>query len=196
MSFAARKNNDVATAKQLGELAEIMEDYAERRVAKLAKLGQVPADAVDQLREGRKQYAKIHIIEKATEPVSGKVSSVKYLNQSFKRRAASQGPGTSPLDTELADVGAAARVLKQTTPYIGSSGTAERIAGQQLVDATHGPFQAIREAGPIMKNYLAAQMYMKYGGKPGPLGKLKPNQNMYIRRMLPGISFAGQEGVD
>jgi len=191
MSFAARQRGDVATAKQLTGLANIMEDYAERRVQKLAKLGQVPADAMDRLRTARTEYAKIHAIEKATEPVSGKVSPLKYLTGEFKRNPASKGPGTSDVAKGLGEVGAAARVLKQVTPYIGSSGTAERIAGQQLVEGSQGPFAAMRAAGPLMKNYLAAQMYMKYGGRPGPLGnRLSPTQNMLIRRMLPGVSFA------
>jgi hypothetical protein len=196
MSYGARQNGDVATAGQLGDLGEIMEDYAERRVAKLAKLGQVPADAMDQLRAARTEYAKIHAIEKATEPVSGRVSSLKYLTGEFKRSPASKGPSQSPVATGLADVGATARVLKQVTPYIGSSGTAERIAGQQLVEATQGPFAAIRASGPIAKNYLAAKFYMKHGGQPGPLGnRLTPTQNMYIKRLLPDMAFATKEGL-
>ena len=197
MSFGARQKGDVATAKQLSELAEIMENYAERRVAKLAKLGQIPADAMDRLREARTAYAKIHAIEKATEPVSGKVSPLKYLNQEFKRNPASKGPGKSAVATGLEDVGATARVLKQTTPYIGTSGTAERIAGQQLVEATHGPFSMVRQGVPMAKNWLAAKMYMKYGGMPGPLGnRLTPTQSMYIKRLLPDIAFATEEGLN
>lgn len=196
MGFGAKKAGDAATAKQLRELGEIMENYAERRVAKLAKLGQVPADAMDQLRAARTQIAKIHAIEQATEPVSGKVSPLKYLTGEFKRNPASQGTSGSPVATGLADVGATARVLKQTTPYIGSSGTAERIAGQQLVEGSQGLFAAARAAGPIAKNYMAGKIYMKYGGQPGPLGnRLSPNQNMYIKRMLPSIGFAGEEGM-
>lgn len=197
MAFGARTKGDVATAKQLNDLSEIMEDYAERRVARLAKLGQISPDAMAQFREARTAYAKIHAIEKATEPVSGKVSALKYLNQEFKRNPASRGKSTAPTATGLEDVGATARVLKQVTPYIGSSGTAERIAGQQLVEATGGPFAAIRAAGPIMKNYLAAKYYMKYGGQPGMLGdKLTPTQNMYVRRLLPDVGFAMKEGAD
>lgn len=197
MAFGARSKGDVATAKQLNDLAGIMEDYAERRVEKLAKLGQIPADAMDQFREARKAYAKIHAIEKATEPVSGKVSPLKYLNQEFKRNSAHAGRGKSDAAKELADVGATARIMKQVTPYIGSSGTAERIAGQQLVEAAGGPFAAARAAVPIAKNYLAAKYYMNYGGKPGFFGsRLTPTQNMYIRRMLPDVSFATKEGLD
>lgn len=197
MSFGARQKGDVATAGQLGDLAEIMEDYADRRVAKLAKTGKIDQFAMERMRQARTEYAKIHAVEKATEPVSGRVSPLKYLTGEFKRSPASRGPGTSPVATGLADVGATARVLKQVTPYIGSSGTAERIAGQQLVEATQGPFAAIRAAGPIAKNYLAAQYYMKYGGKPGVLGsRLTPTQNAYIRRLLPGATFAGEEGLE
>lgn len=197
MSFGARQKGDVATAKQLGDLAEILENYATRRVEKLAKLGQIPADAMDNLREARTLYAKIHAIEKATEPVSGKVSALKYLTQEFKRNPASKGPSQSPVATGLKEVGDTARVLKQVTPYIGSSGTAERIAGQQLVDATQGPFAALRASGPIAKNWLAAKYYMAQGGKPGILGnRLPPEQNLMVRRLMPDIAFGAKEGVD
>lgn len=196
IAFGARQKGDSATAKQLGELAEIMENYAERKVGKLAKLGQIPADAMDQFRAARTEIAKIHAIEKATEPISGKVSALKYLTGEFKRNPASKGPGKSKVATDLADVGAAARVIKQAVPYIGSSGTAERIAGQQLVESTHGPFAFARATGPMAKNYLAAQYYMRYGGKPGVLGnRLSPNQNMYVKRLLPDAGFAGEEGL-
>jgi hypothetical protein len=196
LAFSARQNHDPATAKQLGKLAEIMEDYAERKVAKMAKLGQIPADAMDQLRAARTEIAKIHAIENATEPVSGRVSALKYLTGEFKRNPASKGKAQTPVATGLEDVGAAARVLKQTVPYVGSSGTAERIAGQQMVEASHGPLAAIRAAGPIAKNYLAAQYYMRYGGQPGVLGnRLTPTQNMYVKRLLPDAAFAGDEGA-
>lgn len=195
LSFGARQKGDVATSKQLGGLAEIMEGYAERRVGALESLGQIPPGAMDAFREGRTLYAKIHAIEKATEPVSGKVSSLKYLNQEFKRNPASKGPASTPVAKGLEDVGQAARVLKQVTPYIGSSGTAERIAGQQLVEGSQGPFAALRAAGPIMKNYMAAKIYMAHGGKPGPLGGMTPTQSMYIKRLLPDAAFATKEGV-
>jgi len=198
MSFGARQKGDVASAKQLSKLAEIMEDFAERRTALLAKKGLIPPDALDQLKAARKEYAKIHIIEKATEPVSGRVSPLKYLSNEFKRKPASRGPGTSDLDNELREVGEAARVLKQTTPYIGSSGTAERIAGQQLVEArTSGPLGAIRTSIPMAKNYLAAKYYMAHGGKPGFLGsRFTPEQNMYVRRLIPDVTFATKEGLN
>lgn len=196
MSFAARGKNDINTAKELSELAEIMEDFAERRVEKLAKMGKVAPDAVESMRKARTEYAKIHAIEKATEPVSGRVSALKYLTGEFKRRPASKGPGTSEVDTGLRDVGATARVLKQVTPYIGSSGTAERIAGQQLVEATQGPMAAWRAAGPMLKNYLAAKYYMAHGGKPGLFGsRLTPTQNMYVRRLLPGVGVGSGEAA-
>lgn len=197
MSFGARQKGDVATSKQLSKLAEIMEDFAERRVAVLSKKGLIDPSAMDQMKAARKEYAKIHIIEKATEPVSGRVSPLKYLSNEFKRNPASKGPGTNDIANELREVGEAARVLKQTTPYIGSSGTAERIAGQQLVEASQGPLSAIRAGIPMAKNYLAAKYYMAHGGKPGVLGsRLTPDQNMYVRRLIPDATFAAKEGLD
>lgn len=196
ISFGARQKGDVATSKQLGGLAKIMEDYAERRVGQLESLGQISPNTMAGFREARTLYAKIHAIEKAAEPVSGKVSAIKYLNQEFKRDPASKGPASTPVAKGLEDVGQAARVLKQVTPYIGSSGTAERIAGQQLVEGSQGPFAAIRAAGPIMKNYMAAKMYMAHGGKPGPLANtLTPTQSMYLKRLLPDAAFATKEGL-
>lgn len=197
MSFGARQKGDVATAKQLSKLAEIMEDFAERRVGLLAKKGLISPDAMDQMKAARKEYAKIHIIEKATEPVTGRVSPLKYLTNEFKRNPASKGGGTNDIANELREVGEAARVLKQTTPYIGSSGTAERIAGQQLVEASQGPLAAVRASIPMAKNYLAAKYYMAHGGRPGPLGnRLTPEQNMYIRRLIPDATFAAKEGMN
>lgn len=196
LSFAARQKGDAATAKQLSQLSDIMEDFADRSVEKFAKKGIVPADAMDAMRKARTEYAKIHAIEKATDPVTGKVSALKYLNQEFKRKPASKGPGTSDLETGLRDVGSTARVLKQTQPYIGSSGTAERMAGQQMVDMTTGPIAAIRGAVPLAKNYLAAKYYLKYGGEPGYLGKhLSPEQNMLVRRLLPQDVLAAEEAM-
>lgn len=197
LSFAARQKGDAATAKQLTELSDIMEDFADRSVEKFAKKGIVPADAMAAMRKARTEYAKIHAIEKATDPVTGDVSARKYLTQEFKRRPASKGPGTSDLDEGLRDVGSTARVLKQTLPYIGSSGTAERMAGQQMVEMTTGPLAAMRGAVPLAKNYLAAKYYLKYGGQPGYLGKyLSPEQNMLVRRLLPQDVLAAQEAMN
>ena len=196
LSHGARQKGDVATSKQLGGLATIMEDFAERRVENLAKQGQIAPNAMEAFRDSRILYAKIHAIEKATDPVTGNVSALKYLNQEFKRNPASRGPSQSPVSKGLEEVGATARVLKQIAPYIGSSGTAERQAGQALAEGMTGPFAAIRAAGPMIKNYMAAKMYMARGGMPGPLGSvLTPTQSMYVKRLLPDAAFAGKEGA-
>lgn len=196
MAFGARQGGDVATAKQLNKLAGIMEDFAERRVAVLAKKGEVVPDAVAQMKRARTEYAKIHAVEKATEPVSGRVSAPKFITQELKGKPARTGRGTSEAAKGLRDVGDTARVLRQTMPYIPTSGTAERIAGQQLVEAAGGLMAAARAAGPIFKNWLAAKYYMAHGGQPGFFGsRLPPGQNMMIRRLLPPGTIAAGEAL-
>ena len=199
LGFGARQKGDVATAKQLMDLSKVMEDFAERRVETLAnqKGSTIPKDALTQMQQARTDYAKLHAVEKATDPVTGNVSALKYLNQEFKRKPASRGPGSSPVDDGLRDVGASARVLKQTLPYIGSSGTAERQAGQHMVEMTTGLWNAIKGGVPLAKNYLAAKYYLKYGGEPGFLGKhLSPEKNMLVRRMLPQDLLSAGEAMN
>lgn len=199
LGFGARQKGDVATAKQLMDLSKIMEDFAERRVGTLAstKGSTIPPDALKQMQQARTDYAKLHAVEKAADPVTGNVSALKYLNQEFKRKPASRGPGSSPVEEGLRDVGASARVMKQTLPYIGSSGTAERQAGQQMVEMTTGPWTAIKGGVPLAKNYLAAKYYLNHGGEPGFVAKyLSPEQNMMVRRMLPQEVIAGKKAME
>lgn len=184
LSFAARQSGDVNTSKQLGDLSTIMEDYAGRRVGQLAKDGSISPDAMERFKAARAAYAKIHAVEKAVDPVTGNVSANKYLNQEFKRAPASKGPGKSAVAEDLRDAGAVARVMRQSAPPVSSSGTAERLEGGA---------GGLLNAG---KNYLAAKMHLKYGGQAGPLGAvLGPSQNAMVRRLMPGVAFSAEEGM-
>ena len=185
LSFEARKRGETTTSDQLSDLSEILDDYAERQVAEMAKAGIVPANAMKTLKAARAERAKIHAVEAAVDPVSGNVSAAKYLSTEFKRQKPSSGPGTSAVATGLRDAGSVARVLRQSAPPISSSGTAERLEGGA---------GGIVNAG---KNYLAAKMHLKFGGRGGPLGAVLPQRaNMFTRRMLPGAAFGAEEGMD
>lgn len=196
MSYDAKKNGQSATASQLRDLGSLMEDFAERRVEKLAKAGKIASDAMDRLKQARTDLSKIHAIEEAVDPVTGQMSANKYLRKEFQRNPASAGPSQSPVSKGLEDVGAIARVMRQTNPNNSSLGYGGLMAGREVASATQGPGSFLLKAGPIAKNYLAAKYYMKYGGKPSALGEhLTPTQNDYVRRLLPGVGFATKEGV-
>lgn len=174
----AFRGGDVATARELRRLATIMEDRLERAAAQLGP------DIFDAFKDARRTYSAIRAIEQAVEPVSGNVSPLKYLNALFRTTAPSRAPSEAEIRRGLTEVGRIARVMRQTQPYIGSSGTAERIAGQQLVEATTSPFSFLRVAPQMAKNYLAAQYYLRYGGPRGGLG-LPPTANVFAQRLFP-----------
>lgn len=183
LATAARRRGDVATAQQLTELSGIMEDWIARHV---------PKEAMDKLAEARQLYARIHELEAVTDPLTGRVSAARLLSQEARIRKPHTGRAIS--DPSWADMIAAAQVIRQTVPYIGSSGTAERIAGQQIVEGMGGPFAAIRTAIPVIKNALAAQYYLRAMAEPGMLAaRLTPSQNMYVRRLIPAAVIAGTE---
>jgi hypothetical protein len=185
LSFSARQRGEPTTSKQLSELSNILEDYAERQVSEMAKAGVVPANAMATLKAARAERAKIHAVEAATDPVMANVNPNKYLKTEFKRQKPSSGPGRSAVAEGLRDAGSVARVLRQSAPPISSSGTAERLEGGA---------GGILNAG---KNYLAAKMHLKFGGRGGPLGAVLPQRaNMFTRRMLPGAAFGTEEGMD
>lgn len=194
LAFAASRRHDVATSRQLRDLSTIMEDFAERRVQKLAAQGQIAPDAFQKLKDARIEHAKLYAIEKATEPTTGRVSPSKFLTGEKKRQPSSTKRGASATGKGLQEVGDIARVLRQTGPYIGSSGTAERLAGQQMAQGFQGPLSAWRAGIPMAKNYAAARAYLSHGGKPSYLGtRLTPAQSAYVRRMLPPAVIAAGE---
>jgi len=175
-----------------------MENYLEREVTTRSAQGTLPKDALKLFKEGRTDYAKIHAIEKATEPVTGRVSAPKFLSQEQKRQPAHRGRGTSPLAEGTREVGDIARTMKTLTGAMPSSGTAERIAGQQLVEAQTQLGSSIRVPYQMFKNKLAAKMYLagqgQFGGGAGMLGKrLSPTQNAMVRRLMPGVSISAGE---
>ena len=186
LSFEARKRGETNNSDRLKDLSTILDDYAERQVSEMSKAGLVPANAMQALKAARAERAKIHAVEAAVDPVTGNVSAAKYIKGEFKRQKASSGPGTSAVAEGLRPAGDVARVLRQSSPVISSSGTAERLGGGGVLGTVN--------AG---KNYLAAKMHMRYGGRGGPLGAVLPEKtNMFVRRMLPGAAFGAEEGMD
>jgi hypothetical protein len=191
--FKARET-DPPKADVYNDLAKIMEDYTERRVGYLASKGTLPKDAMEKFRQSRTELSKIRAIEESVDPVSGKMTASRYLKGVYNRSPAHAGPGASPTATGLQDVTDTAKVMQQARPELSNMGNL--MTGRELQSAATGPFSALVHMGPIAKNYLAAKYYLKYGGKPGMLGNaLTPTQNAYVRRMLPGVGFAAQEGL-
>jgi hypothetical protein len=149
---------------------------------------------MDQFTRSRTELAKIKAIEEAVDPVSGKMTAGRYLKGVYERTPAHAGPGTSPTAKGLQDVTDTAKVIQQSSPLLSNMGNL--MTGRELQSAATGPLSAMVHMGPIAKNYLAAKYYLKYGGKPGMLGNaLSSTQNAYVRRLLPGMAFAGQEGL-
>lgn len=196
MAFHASRQGDKYTAKEFGKLNNVMEDFLERRLEDLAKKpgNVITTDTIQQFKDARLQHAVIRDLEKATDPVLGKVSPAKVMARQFAR----QRPGSTPSPTSsaLQDVTDISRVMRKTMPYIGSSGTAERLAGQDMVNAELSPLASLQQAGPAMKNYLAAQLYLRNGGQPGMLGKhLPPSVNALARRLFPPEIIAAGESL-
>lgn len=196
MAFGASKKGDTATAGQLKDLAGIMENFLDRRLTKLStqKGNLITSDTLKNYQQARTQHSIIHSLEKATDPALGKVNPNKILKEQFSR----QRPGStaSPTTQALREITDIARVMRKTMPYIGSSGTAERLGGQRMVEAELNPMASIRMAGPMLRNYLAARNYLRNGGQPGILGsRLSPGQNAFIRRMLPAEVIGGGEAM-
>lgn len=194
MAFHASRQGDKYTAREFGKLNTAMEDFLERRLNNLAqKPGNViTTDTIQQFRDARLQHAVIRDLEKATDAVLGKVSPSKVMARQFAR----QRPGSTPSPTSAAlqDVTDISRVMRKTMPYIGSSGTAERLAGQDMVNAELSPLASLQQAGPALKNYLAAKLYLRNGGQPGVLGAhLPPNVNALARRLFPPEMIAAGE---
>lgn len=196
MAFGASKRGDTATAGQLKDLSGIMEDFLERRLNKLAAQpgNTITTDTLQQFKDARLQHSVIRQLEKATDPVLGKVNPNKVLKGQFAR----QRPGSTPSPTTqaLQDVTDISRVLRKVSPYIGSSGTAERLGGQRMVEESLNPLASLRMAPVMARNYLAARQYLAHGGQPGMLGsRLTPSQNAFIRRLLPPEAIGAGEAM-
>jgi len=189
----AGKAGQQYTAKEYGKLATSMENLLDRQLSELAKTGSggVTHDTIRAFRDARTDLSAIRALERATDPVRGTVSPNKVLTEQFRR----QRPGSKPTPTtqRLQQVSDAARVMRETMPYIGSSGTAERLMGQKIVEAESSPMSAIRFALPSMRNYLAAKHYLNHGGSPGMLNNLHPEFKGLLRRYLPpGVIGTGE----
>jgi hypothetical protein len=198
MAFGASKRGDTATAGQLKDLSGIMEDFLERRLNKLATQpgNTITTDTLQQFKDARLQHSVIRQLEKATDPVLGKVNPSKVLTGQFARQR--PGATASPTTQALQDISDVSRVLRKVSPYIGSSGTAERLGGQRMVEESLNPLASLRMAPVMARNYLAARQYLAHGGQPGPLGqRLTPGQNLFIRRLLPPEAIgAGEAAID
>ena len=94
LSFEARKRGETTTSDQLSDLSEILDDYAERQVAVMAKAGMVPANAMKTLRAARAERAKIHAVEAAVDPVSGNVLSVLQFSETVRAMLSGMPPST------------------------------------------------------------------------------------------------------
>lgn len=196
MAFHASRQGDKYTAKEFGKLNTVMEDFLERRLTDLAKKpgNVITTDTIQQFRDARLQHAVIRDLEKATDPVLGKVSPAKVMARQFARQRPGSAP--SPTSAALQDVTDISRVMRKTMPYIGSSGTAERLAGQDMVNAELSPLASLQQAGPALKNYIAAKLYIRNGGQPGMLGAhLPPNVNALARRLFPPEMIAAGEAM-
>lgn len=192
---AARQGKS-ATASQFRDLTNIMEDFLERRLSNLAtKPGSgITPDAFKNFKEARLQQSVLHSLEKSTDPVLGKVNPNKVLKEQSSR----QRPGANPSPTTqaLQDISDISRVLRKTSPYIGSSGTAERLGGQRMVEESLNPLASLRMAPIMARNYLAARHYLNHGGNPGVLGRtLPPGANLAIRRLLPPEAIGTGEAL-
>ena len=196
LGFSAKKANDPAKADSFNDLATAMEDYAERRVGILSKQGKIAPDALDQLRTARAELSKIHTIESATDPTTGRVSADKYLTEERKRSPAHAGPSTSPTSKGLEDVGALSRIMSQIQVPGQGSGYGNLMAGRQIAATVENPSAPLKGLS-MGKNYLTAKYYLAHGGDPSLLARnLTPQQNMMVRRLLPGMAFSVEEGFN
>lgn len=196
LGFHASKQGDKYTAREYGKLGSIMEDFLERRLKDLAKKpgNMITTDTIQQFKDARLQHSLIRNLEKGTDPVLGKVNPNKILKGQLSR----QRPGSTPSPTSqaLQDVTDISRVMRKTMPYIGSSGTAERLGGQRMVEADLNPLAQLRMAVPMLKNYLSAKAYLAHGGQPGMLGnRLPPGMNALVRRLLPPEAIGAGEAL-
>lgn len=154
----------------------------------------ITTDTIKEFQDARLQHGVIRQLEKATDPILGKVNPNKLLQGQLAR----QRPGSTPSPTTqaLQDVTDISRVMRKTMPYIGSSGTAERLGGQRMVEADLNPLAQLRMAGPMLKNYLSAKAYLSHGGQPGMLGaRLSPGMNAMVRRLLPPEMLGAGEAL-
>ncbi len=184
--FHASHQGDRYTARQYKKLGTIMEDFLDRRLADLSKQpgNLITTDTMKEFRNARTQRSVIHELEKSTDPVLGTVNPNKVLKSQFARQG--YGAAPSPTTHALKEVADISRVMRKTMPYIGSSGTAERLGGMRMVQADMNPLEKAKMAVPMVKNYLAAKRYLAHGGEPGVFGsRFTPAQNAFIRRMLP-----------
>lgn len=183
------------TAKEFGRIGKAMEEFLERKLTQeAAKPGNViTGDTLKAFREARTQHSAIRALERSTDPIRGMVNPNKVLSEQFRR----QRPGSTPSPTtkKLSEVADAARVMRQTMPYIGSSGTAERQMGQKIVEAESSPMSAIRFAIPSVRNYLAAKHYLANGASPGALNSLHPGVKELVRRGLPPAALGSSEAL-
>lgn len=183
------------TAKEFGRIGRAMEDFLERKLTQEAAKpgGFITTDALKAFREARTQHSAIRALERSTDPVRGTVNPNKVLTEQFKRQRPGSAP--SPTSSRLKEVADAARIMRQTMPYIGSSGTAERLMGQKIVEAESSPLAAVRFAIPSARNYLAAKHYLAHGADPGILNSLHPSTQALVRRMLPPATIGAAEAL-
>lgn len=188
------KSTDPPKAEVFGDLARTMEEYAARRIGTLEQQGKLPKNTMQAFQSARTELSKIHAIEDAVDPVTGTVHASRYLKQSYERNPAHAGPATSPTAIGLQDVTDTAKVMQQASPLLSNMGNL--MTGRELQSAATGPWNALIHMGPIAKNYLAAKYYLAAGGRPGLMGQyMTPTQNALVRRLLPGVGFATQEGL-
>lgn len=184
-------------AEALSSIEQAFHKYGEESVDHLAKMGQVPADAVQQMIQGRQDWSLIHHLQKAYSqdikspltPNKQGINIATYLRKEAERRPPTRQYGSSPLDVRLADLNMAAETWRgiQPPPDIAkTSSTPEglyalggnRLARLLRLTDVGNKYLTMRE-GTNFDAYLR-------NAEPNALGRvLGPQASMSIRRMLP-----------
>src|SRR5262249_26226283 len=152
----AASNRNTYEAGEFRKLGNIMEDFLERRLTDLSKKpgNMITTDTIQQFKDARLQHSVISALDRATDPALAKANPKKAIKEQFSRQR--PGSNASPTTQALQDITDISRVMRRTMPYIGSSGTAERLGGQRMVEESLTPLASLRMAPIMARNYLAA----------------------------------------
>jgi len=147
--------SDDLNAKLLRDMAETLEDTAERNLGYQGKADLIPA-----LQEARTQQAKIYRVQKSAEPLTGQVNLPKLFREIEKGRSL-KGQELTPELRKLGDIN------KTFKPFLqGISPTAQRMAAQSLIGGTIGQFATgdpkmaiVGALAPLVGTRMAAKAF-------------------------------------
>jgi hypothetical protein len=186
------------TADALKDLSSRFEQYGEDAVQQLASKGAAPADALQQMRDGRSLWATIHRIEPSIDYSKNRLDVRKFLRSEEKYHPVVKTPTDKALK-ELRDVSETWRGIQPPDNLARTSGTPEGLNALARGTLLGKAVKATR-IGDVINDHLegrAFENYLSKAGKPSVLGGALPaSVNLRLRRLFPQLAIGAGEAMD